>query len=57
MSSLAKQALSVRPDMFSVIARKIGVSRQHVAYVAHGVRQSKRIEKALRLAVARGRYP
>jgi hypothetical protein len=43
--------------MFSVIARKIGVSRQHVAYVAHGVRQSKRIEKALRLAVARGRYP
>ena len=57
MSSLAKQALSVRPDMFAIIARKIGVSRQHVAYVAHGKRQSRRIEHALRMAIARRRYP
>lgn len=57
MSSLAKQALAVRPDMFAIIARKIGVSRQHVAYVAHGKRQSRRIEHALRMAIARRRYP
>ena len=59
MSSLAKQALAIRPDMFSCIARRLDppVSRQQVAYVAHGKRKSKRIEKALRLAVARGRYP
>lgn len=57
--SLAKQALAIRPDMFSYIARRLKppVSRQQVAYVAHGVRQSRRIEKALRMAIARKRYP
>lgn len=54
---LARDALAVDKKMFSIIATHLGVTRQHVHYVAHGVRQSRRIEKALRMAIARRRYP
>ena len=58
-AQLAKDALDWRPDAFSYIARRLHpvCSRQHVAGVAHGTRTSQRIEKALRLAIARRRYP
>lgn len=59
MTPLARAALDWRSDAFSYIARRLKppVSRQQVAYVAHGKRQSRRIEKALRMAIARKRYP
>ena len=56
---LSLGALAWRPDAFSYIAKRLTppVSRQQVRYVALGERQSARITKALRLAVARRRYP
>lgn len=57
--TLAQAALNWRSDAFAYIAKRLNppVSRQQVAYVAHGKRESKRIEKALRMAVARRRFP
>ena len=54
---LAKAALAWDRGAFSIIAKHLGRSRQHVARVAHGDRQSAPIEKALRMAIARKRYP
>lgn len=56
---LSAGALAWRKDAFSYIAKRLKppVVRQQVGYVAYGERESKRIEKALRMAVARKRYP
>lgn len=56
---LAKAALAWRSDAFSYIASRLKppATRQHVAGVAYDERQSARIVKALRMAVARRRYP
>ena len=52
-------ALAWKQDAFTIISKAVNppVSRQQVSGVAYGERQSKRIEKALRMAIARRRYP
>lgn len=62
---MTAQLLAIRPDMYHYIATRLPVvvTRQHVRRTARQMdglepgKPSARIEKALRMAIARRRYP
>jgi hypothetical protein len=55
--SLPAKLLALHPHAYQKVATALGLKRQHVRYVALGQRPSARVEKALRMAVARRRFP
>ena len=50
--SLAEALLAWRPDAYTYIAGRLGVSRQHVREVAIGKRVSPRVQRAIAHALA-----